>query len=92
MRQEQEKTRKTSDYVAKRLELEAGGVELYIEADYEAWYNQPREIREGLADSVQYYHQKLGIIILGPKNIVAGNRILMEAGYKSEDFKRFWTD
>jgi len=89
MRQNKGKTEKVSDYIAEKLNLAPKSVSLYIESHFADYIGQSRELKESLADSVQFYHPERGIILFGPDNITIKDKIKEGSGYESEAFQEF---
>jgi len=79
----------TSRWIALKLDIDPSEVRLFIEADLKGFLNRSRDERRELADKVEYLHPQYGVIMIGPKNIIAGNRIITDSGYESRDFKDF---
>lgn len=79
---------KTREWLASKLNINPDGLKLFIESFPLRYSDRPREIRRFFADSVEYTHNKVGMIIFGP-NSIKTNKELINCGYESAEFKNY---
>jgi hypothetical protein len=80
-------TSRTVEWIAEQLGVDSERLDLYIYANFKAYFKQPIERRMRTANCVQYFHPDKGIIYLGPDFIKVNRKIIVNKGYESEEYK-----
>jgi len=79
----------TRDWLGQKLNVNPGELQLFIESNFSSYVNRPEKEKMALADSVEYIHSRLGMIIFGPKTIHVEHGITINLGYESREFQDF---
>ena len=80
---------RTTEWLGNKLGVNPDKIKLLIESNPRRYNKQPTQTKMDLADSVQYVHRRLGVIILGPRDIITASGRTINAGYESQEFRDF---